>query len=70
MIKQVASHEPSKNISKNKNKLSIIIPSKIIANISIGKYKHKRNIIISKIISSKISNNKQSYQKQLSLPHT
>ena len=29
------------NHSKNKNKLSIIIPNKIIAKISIDKYKNK-----------------------------
>ena len=50
------------NHSKNKNKLSIKIPNKIIAKISIGKHKHKRNIIISKIISSKFSINKQNYK--------
>ena len=60
------------NHSKNKNKLSIIIPNKLIPKISIGNYMHKRNIIISKIqnvISSKISINKQNYKTTIFTSH-
>jgi hypothetical protein len=47
---------------EKKNKLRIIIPSKLIARINIGKYKHKLNILMSKRISNKLSINKHNYK--------